>query len=422
MENLVKNLKILYQKGLFHVFIGTFTTKLITFFASVFLVRVLSKKEYGILGYLENIYGYILVLAGMGMSNSILRYVVLENTRQEKYNCFIYSVKKAACWNVILIIIVGFTFRVYPPPDEYQYYIWLIYVLLVSLPFQYITDNILCNERAMFHNQRYAVMSLFLSSIVVISKILSGKIGGIVCVIFSQSIVYIILTIIFWCSTKKTYYNHITGKSISLSKKKEINKYAFQYMITNGLWTIFMLNDIFLLGQFYGPETIAEYKAAYTIPGSVTLISTAIGIFIAPYFVKNENNIEWIKNWFKKIYLFIAGFIGIICIGIACFSKIIIAILYGHQYESINNIMIMLLLASFFNCGLRYTSANILAALGRVKYNMIISCIGIVVQIGINLVVIPVYGPVGVAITSCIVYSFMAVCLLMIFYKKYYKN
>ena len=84
--------------------------------------------------------------------------------------------------------------------------------------------------------------------------------------------------------------------------------------------------------------------------------------------------------------------------------------------------MIMLLLASFFNCGLRYTSANILAALGRVKYNMIISCIGIVVQIGINLVVIPVYGPVGVAITSCIVYSFMAVCLLMIFYKKYYKN
>ena len=59
-------------------------------------------------------------------------------------------------------------------------------------------------------------------------------------------------------------------------------------MITNGLWSAFMLNDTFLIGRYCSPEVLAEYKVAYTIPGSVSLLSTSIGIFIAPYFVRNE--------------------------------------------------------------------------------------------------------------------------------------
>ena len=58
----------------------------------------------------------------------------------------------------------------------------------------------------------------------------------------------------------------------------------------------FMLNDTFLLGRFLNnPVLIADYKVAYALPGSVALISNAIGIFVAPYFVKNESDKEWVK-------------------------------------------------------------------------------------------------------------------------------
>lgn len=82
----------IWKKGLIHILTGTFLTKLVSFFGAIFLVRVLSKEDYGILGYLENIYSYVFILAGMGMSNAILRYVVLGKINKKNIIIFIIPV------------------------------------------------------------------------------------------------------------------------------------------------------------------------------------------------------------------------------------------------------------------------------------------------------------------------------------------
>lgn len=68
----------LYKAGMIHIFSGTFLLKVVSFFGTTFLVHILSKEEFGILGYMENIYGYAFILAGMGLSNAILRMLCLE--------------------------------------------------------------------------------------------------------------------------------------------------------------------------------------------------------------------------------------------------------------------------------------------------------------------------------------------------------
>ncbi|MCB6607647.1 oligosaccharide flippase family protein [[Clostridium] symbiosum] len=420
MNKIIKMWDVIWKKGLLHIFAGTFMTKVISFFGSIFLVRVLSKQEYGILGYLDNIYGYAFVFAGMGLSNAILRYVVLAETIQEKYNYFNYAVKKGIVWNVILILCLLIFSGFYPHPAAYQNYIWLLCILIIAVPFQYIIDNVLCNERAMFSNQRYALYSFCFSGVTIISKILFGKWFGIKGVVFSQVCIYIVLAVSFFILTKKDYYSDLISKKLSKSEKSTITRYSLQYMITNGLWAIFMLNDTFLLGRYCAPEIIAEYKVAYTIPGSVSLLSTAIGIFVTPYFVRNENNNAWIRSNYKKTYLITAGVVGAICLIITVLAKPIVLLLYGSEYINVVKIMGVLLIASFFNCGLRYTTANILAAMGKVKYNMIISGIGILLQFSLNIQIIPRFGAMGVAITSCIVYGIMAISLLFIFLKQYY--
>lgn len=421
MKKITSILKAFYERGAIHIFAGSFLTKLVAFFGSIFLVRVLSKHDYGILGYLENIYSYIFVFAGMGMSNAILRYVVLGRTMHEKYSFYSYMVKKGVFWNLILIVFAWNVMNFYPHPEIYKPYIWLLKILILSLPFQYITDNILCNERAMFENQRFAKFSLLLSLSVIVVKIVSGSFFGIEGVIVGLTLLYVFLAVLFYKSCQKKYYSGFNAVKLAERERREICQYAFQYMITNGLWAIFMLNDTFLLGRFGGiPEAIADYKVAYTIPGSVSLISAAIGIFVAPYFVKNETDMQWIrKNYFRTCTM-TALFVGGLCAVLALFANPVIKLLYGEQYLNIAKIMRILLLASFFNCGLRYTTANILAAMGQVKYNMIVSIIGMVLQLGINIKVIPVFGAEGVAITSCVVYALMAVLLLIIFINHYY--
>lgn len=411
----------IWTRGMLHILVGTFMTKLVSFFGSIFLVRVLNKWEYGILGYLENIYGYIFVLAGLGMSNTILRYVVLGKTKEEKYSYFSYAVIRARNYNFFLIFVAFLISWLYPHPAVYREWAWLLTVLALAIPFQYFIENILCNERAMFANQRYAVMSLLLSFLIIATKIISGNLGGIIGVVFSQTGIYILLAGIYYFNSKGYYYAECKNIPLTPQNKREMNLYAFQYMITNGLWAIFMLNNTFLLGKFgSNPEILADYKVACTIPGSISLVSTAVGIFVAPYFVKNENNKAWIRKNFIRIFLICIGIIGSICLFVSVFSKVLILLLYGKQYLNIVSIMRVMLVASFCDCGLRYTTANILATMGKVKYNMAISAIGMIIQITINVKMVPVYGAMAVAVTSCIAYSIMAILLLAVFIRQYY--
>lgn len=420
MSKVLNKIKQLWNKGLFHILSGSFLTKIVGFFGSIFIVRVLSKQEYGILGYIENMYGYVFVIAGMGLSNAILRYVILGKDINEKYSYFQYAVRKGFIWNILLVVMAGILFLFYPHPESYQDYTWLILLLLLALPFQYLTDNTLCNERAMFANRRYAILAFILSTSIIVSKIISGYLGGLYTVIICQILMYFLLGVVFIHNTGRRYYASASVSVLQHVEKKKINSYSLQYMITNGLWAIFMLNDTFLLGRFCTPDVIADYRVAYTIPGSISIISSAIGIYVAPYFVQHEDDKPWVQKNFKRVYGMTALVVGSLCIIIALLSKPIIWLLYGKDYLNVVGVMRVLLLGAFFNCGLRFTTANILAAMGKVKYNMAVSIVGMITQLIINLKIIPLYGAVGVATTSCIVYGIMAACLLGAFIKQYY--
>ena len=99
-------LKKIWNKGLPHIFAGSFLTKCISFFGSIVLVRALSKSDYGVLSYLENIYGYIWIFAGLGLSNAILRFVVLKDEKEYKRRYFEYAVKTALLFNVSKLIVL----------------------------------------------------------------------------------------------------------------------------------------------------------------------------------------------------------------------------------------------------------------------------------------------------------------------------
>ena len=417
---MLSSVSALFKKGLIHILAGSFMTKLVSMFGSIVLVRLLTKEEYGVLGYLDNIYGYMLVLAGMGMANVVLRYVVLGDSPEKKYGYFRYSMRTAWIWNLILIVGGALLFLFYPHQEEYREHAWLLNIMFLMLPLQNTTELLLCNERAMFANRRYAVFSLLLSVFVIVGKLATGAVGGIRAVVFGQLAVYGVMVVALFVVARKRYFQGVTPILPDRQERFSVNKYAVQYMITNGLWAVFMLNDTFLLGRFCDPNVLADYRVAYTIPGCVNIISNALGVFLAPYFVQNENDRPWIRRHFTLAYGAVAAAIGFVCLMIALLAEPIVWILYGEQYLNIVSLMRVLLLAAFFNCGLRYTTANLLAAMGQIKYNMTVSAVGMALQVGINLFMIPRYGVMGVAATSCAVYLTMAAVLFVVFIRRYF--
>ncbi|HZK54067.1 MAG TPA: oligosaccharide flippase family protein [Desulfosporosinus sp.] len=410
----------IWRKGAFHIIIGSFLTKFVSFFGSIFLVRVLSKTSYGVLSYIENIYAYVFIFAGMGLGNALLRYVVLAKTPEHKYGYYRYIQKKSTLFNLILILILGLYAVFYPPPSEFASARWLLVIILIALPFQYLMQNSMLLLRALFANKGYAITAFVTTAILIGSKYVGAVFWDLKGVIVAFIAVNLFFGILFCVMIYKKYFNNIKAQTLSSSEKKIADRYSIQYMITSGIWSIFMLNDVFMLGMFFGDATIvADYKVAYVIPGNLAIISTAIGIFVSPYFVRHESNYEWIRKNYKKVMSLTAGLMALAVLILFVFAKPIITLLYGAQYENVVPIMRLLLIAAFANCGLRFTTANLLAAMGQIKYNMTISFIGVMFQIGINIFMIPRFGAMGAAFTSIVIYTIMALALFSVFVKKY---
>ena len=154
------------------------------------------------------------------------------------------------------------------------------------------------------------------------------------------------------------------------------------------------------------------------IPQTFSLISNAIGLIVGPYFSKleNEGKIDEVKKlWGRSIIistLFLLLIFGICFI----FAKPIVSIICGKQYADVYTFMRLFLISSIINNAIRYTTANALSAMGAVKYNIIVSIIGLALQIGLDILFIPLYGITGVAFANIISYSVMAICIVVCYF------
>lgn len=425
---LKKQIASLIEKGVFHILLGSFLTRFVSFFASIVVVRILSKVEYGILSYYENLYSYFFLLAGYGLTNAVLRYVVISDTKNEKRSVLSYCKRNGSIFNIVLTIVgIIFTF-LYKHPAQFVANKYFLVIMLIFLPFQYITNLYILNERAFYDNKRYAFVSFLYSLMLIVFKLIGSISWKLIGAAFFPLIIHFVYSVVLQVLDNKKYFSDVSEELYALPKDKKriIDKYAIQYMITNGLWAVFALNSTFILGRYIGDaELMADYRIATVLPSLVSIISTSIGIFIGPYFTRREvdGDIGWIKrNWLKMM------FTSIILIGIAVFVLFLCApyairLVFGAKYDSSFPIMRLLLISSFLDAGIRYPTANLMAAMNRIKYNMIVSFIGIITQIFLATFLANKYSIVGIAMSNIIVQIIMSLLvnfffILCFFYEK----
>lgn len=74
MNDLVKKGKHLIKGGFLHILVGNTLNKMIAFISSIVIVRLVEKAEYGNLSYADNLYAYINLFAGLGVSAALLKF------------------------------------------------------------------------------------------------------------------------------------------------------------------------------------------------------------------------------------------------------------------------------------------------------------------------------------------------------------
>lgn len=419
-------IRLLYAKGAFHILLSTFATRFAEFFGTIAVVRLLTKEEYGLVSYVENIYGYLLIFAGLGLSNGLLRYAVLaEGALKQAY--FSYVLRGSLLRNCALALGLLAVNSLAPYPQEFEAAREWVPLMALLLPLQDLVKDGRFGLRALFRNKLYAELSLAVSLLLITGRIVGAWLDGAGGVLWSRVLVngaFAVLVVhLARAAYKQEAGTEAEPSGLTHLQRRELDRYAGQYMLTNGLWALFMLNDTFLLGQLgSSPSVLAEYKVAYVVPGILAIFATSVGMFAGPYFTKHEHERVWVcRNW-QRTLLLTAAVTGLMAAVFALLARPLVVAVYGEAYEDIAPLMRWLLLASFIYSGLGYTTVNLLSAMGEVRYNINVSLAGIAVQVVQDCLLIPSLGAYGVAFSSCITYTVMCVLVTRCFIRKYCCN
>lgn len=401
-QEIINKIKWIIDKGFFHIFGTNVVNKFLAFFTNILIVRFLTKSEYGIFGYANNIISFFLLASGLGMLSGILQYGSEKRSDEEKKLYFKYGMNFGLLINSILVFLVFIYVQCFQIAiDGTKKYILLMCMIpLLDYIFNYMCTILRCQKE----NKKYALILNINTVIYFFASCVGAFMFGIAGVIIGRYIAYLISIIqgFNFCN----YREIITGQGKKLNKRQKVDivKYSIICCMSNALSQMLYLLDVYLIGVYIkDPQVIASYKAATLIPSALTFIPLGIITFIYPYFAENNFNYKWIKE--KTLVLFkILGVVnGIISVTLILLAPWIIKLLWGVEY--IDSLIPFRILAfNFFLSGtFRIPAGNILAMLKNVKINLIVSIAAGTTNIFLDILLIQKLGAEGAAIATVLV-------------------
>lgn len=402
------------KKGAF-LFLGSgILSKVLTFLSNIMIVRILSKDSYGIVSYAIGITQVIMLFSNFGMDTVVLQYTPEEENRHRKVEIYKFSLQVGILINVLTMLLIVYMCRVL---DSQKIILQLALLPLLN----YIYTFFLAVYRAEFNNKVYSLVVNVHTFSNVFFIVGLSYLWGIKGYVIGNYIGYIVPIVISIYINSDIIKKFICRSEIPLWQGFEYLKYGGFVVACNAASQILYHMDTVFVGAITNVNTtVADYKAAASIPTALTSLSTLLCTFIYPYFVKHRTDKQWVYSKWKKILAF--TFPGYLLIGVfgIVFSKPILGILYGNAYIEADVCFAILMVSFIISSSFRVLSGNVLAMLRLVKINFFFSIIESVGNIILDVILIRKYGSIGAALATTFVVMLSSVMstLYLVYYCK----
>lgn len=394
----------LYQKGLVHIFSANVLNKVLSFLSTIIIVRILTKIEYGIYSYIQNILSFFLLTSGLGVTSGYLQYGSKHWKEDSRYSYFKFASLIGLIFNVIIAATICI-YALFLAPKEND--IPQLLCSMCALPCLNIIFELLqIYNRVERNNKLYSKLTTLNTFLYVTCINIGAAFMGVQGIILFN---YIAIAIsiaygIYSFTGKKVKWQDIP--QINKKEKKSFMNFSLLTMFSNAASHLTYILDVFLIGIIIKDlNIIASYKTATVIPFALTFIPLSIVVFIYPYFVEHANDQQWVKSNYKKLLLY-NGYINLfITIILITFSNLIVKLCFGEEYSDTTTAFIILSAGFFISATFRIPAGNILAALGKVNINLIVTVIAGIIQILLDILLITRIGSVGAAISSFCIFT-----------------
>lgn len=388
--------------------IGNILVKLISFFLMPFYTSVLTTAQYGVAELLNNTIEIVLPLATLCIVEAVYRFSIDKESNPS--TLFVNSL-------VILIvgdIFVGIASLICFYLLGYEYTIYF-FILYVTTTFYKLTTQF---ARGLGHVKRYVLYGVINSLILVISNVvlLIFFHGGIAAYLVSFSIGYGATGLIAVVISKEYKYAKI--RNYDFIKLKEMLKYSLPSIPNMISWWVNSLSDRYIILLFCGEKLTGLYTAASKLPAMVNLV-TSIFQQAWQYSAAVEINSDDNKYFFSNVFRVYSYFCVVICSALIMVNKLTCRILLQSDFYLSWRFVPLLLLAATFGCISTYFG-TFYNAIKDNRMLMISTLVGAVVNIIINFILIPTWGPMGATIATASSY-FIVMLIRIINVKKIIK-
>lgn len=402
-DKLWEGIKTLHKRGFFHIIAGSTLAKIAGFVSVFFLPRFLSKADYGLLTYVENIRNYVMLFNGIGITNATLRFCAQQGSDEEKKGYFVASLKIGIFADVFLIVLTTAAFLVIPFPYE-----GARFQLVISscLPiFYFLFTDIQLLLRATFQNQRYSVYNFTYSFLLMIFQIVFAVLWGVTGVMIGKYLSMALCVLMGYLLIRDLPMMKVKAIKLDWHEIKTIIRFGIVMLTASATSTVMSYNETFIVGQLLkDEELLAEYRVAANILSISLFLLEALLVFILPYFIQHIKDKQWIWENYKKLFVINGTVMTLFHLGLFIFAKLYLFIFAGPEYMGAVSLVRMFLVASWIQAVFRGISGNILAVTGEEKFNLKINIVFVVVHAVIDIAAVSLLGIYGAAIALIVVY------------------
>jgi len=416
IKNLVK--KIRADVGLKRYFYNTSWLYLVQgvrllagFFVGLWLARYLGPSDFGIYNYVTSFGSIFLSLAIMGVGETLIKKIIENDQDRIAILNAGFVIRFVSGVLSICVLIVTLFFL----PIEMGI-IKLIVVLSPILIFQAfdVVDDFFSARVMVKESAKWRMTQIILSSFIKIYLIFLGA-------PVSAFIWMGVFDCFFYSCVIYFHFSRTFSDFVFLKPNKKIVLLLFQeslpIMVISLSTVLFVRMGQLMLGSMVSQFELGLYSSAIRIIDMMTifLAITAQSFFPAIVSAKKTSP-EMYLSRFVSLSRLLVGSACFMSLGVGLFSKDIITILYGEQYESSHRLLAILSLNTVF-VGMSLISYRWYVVENLQKI-MMLKIIGLVFfNFLLNLALIPSYGVVGVAYSSLISH-FVFYFLFELFFKK----
>ncbi|MEE9379539.1 MAG: MOP flippase family protein [Candidatus Lokiarchaeia archaeon] len=309
----------------------------------IILARLLTPREYGIMGMVLIVIGFGNLFSDIGVSGAVIHY---QKVSKRQLSTLYWLTFIIGLIIFIILNLVSPLISIFYNEPELTFFISITAIIFLITPLSQQFET-LYRKELKFKSLTY--IEILTSTVLVITSIIFAYYGwGVISVILG----YLSKTLV------KTFLIFFIGLKIWKPsfefKFKEINNFLSfgVYQIGERSLNYFNSNiDKILIGKFLGAVTLGYYNIAYNLVSYPIIVINQIFTRVSfPYFSKLQNNIKWLKKAYLNLISLVSFINFPIYISLMLISPYFIPLLYGTQwYPSI--ILVQILSVVFlFRC------------------------------------------------------------------------